>query len=194
MAQVLETMVRNDILDLIGRAIFLLKPNSDQSSEEFQSNARFLDKTQSMFVELSKVAPQQLLEHHFRDYVRDWHKYRNHFLVLTDCSGEPFLHSDVIHFHFCREVWYAIAQLLGLASAAERTPEFCFRCAYARCANPEFLGGAQLACSKCGDAAYCSPQCQALDWMIGGSRGSHRELCWGKLSAREVQRLAQLAQ
>lgn len=201
LVRVLETMFRNDILDLIGRAIFLLKPSRDESSTEFQSNARFLDDTQSMFLELSKVVPQGLLEYHFRHYARDWLKYRNHFIILTDGSAEPFLHSDVIHFQFCREVWNSIAQLLGLVGAVEQARKIIFQCDYARCANPERLEGTRLACSRCREVAYCSSRCQALDWITGGERGSHRELCRGHfpvltppdLMAREAQQRAQLA-
>lgn len=121
----------------------------------------FIEYTDVMFQELAKVAPRSLLEYNFRNYVPDWIKYRRHLNVLACCmSNTP--HPNTGHFLECDDLWYAIAESLGLEDDIKESKILVIGCGYARCANPYLPGGAQFSCATCVGISYCSTRCQAL--------------------------------
>lgn len=146
---------------------------TDESSPEFDRNTRFFSNIYFLFSQLTKAAPRWLFDLNFGDYVRDWLKYMRYLTALGDCTDKR----NAMHFHECRQLWLRIAVFLGYQDELAKLQAFNRCCAYPRCASPELVGGAQFICAQCGEIPYCSTRCQALDWMPGVGRSSHRVFC-----------------
>ncbi|KZV72518.1 hypothetical protein PENSPDRAFT_750822 [Peniophora sp. CONT] len=76
------------------------------------------------------------------------------------------------------ELWTEFGAFLGLDAEKERKRhegEAQWRCWWRCCGNRDVkdITGKLLQCAGCGEARYCSKECQRLDWKTGG----HKKMC-----------------
>jgi hypothetical protein len=135
---------------------------------DLAKNLNFLGDIEMMFEELVKVTPQQLLESQFRYYIHDWLKFKRHLLSLLSMERIPHI-TD--HYDACYTVWFTVGRSIGQEMRIRG--EFCLACSYARCPNPEAMGGSRFSCGGCCHRAYCSAQCQARRVRKASSQGRY---------------------
>ncbi|CAE6488731.1 unnamed protein product [Rhizoctonia solani] len=177
--QIIQEIIRTDLLDLIGRIIFLLNPSldSNRESEDYQVNAHVLKGSQGLLEDLSRLASPPILEARFRFYGPNWWKIALQMSFLSQVAppGKLLLGGRQRGFYdICWEIWRQIGR--SIQHPVAETPSSSF-CSYIRCPDPIVTTGSMYQCSKCHKAEYCSPRCQALDWLYDHETISHHVSC-----------------
>lgn len=157
--QFVDTLVKNDLLDLTARIMSLLKPSTTDA--EINLNAYLFSIAETFFDIMSTVVPKELLRSTFDEVFQDWMKYRLYILWCREMPSAS--RQQTHHLDMCTRFWLKIAQFLQQNNNIEIVCRFPPSCNYARCPDPEGVGS-QFACSHC-VAVYCSARCQTADWV-----------------------------
>ncbi|CAE6420806.1 unnamed protein product [Rhizoctonia solani] len=179
-AQIVNTLVRADILQLVGRTIFLLDPTlpTGADSPGFMANFKILHGTRELFEDISNMAPRGVVEGVFTPCFPSWWKvYRQfQFMARVVSPGNPTPRGNRWGFYdLCSDTWNNAMDTLSSNSA--KKSRIMVACSYSRCPDPGILAGAEYSCSRCWIIKYCSPRCQALDWTNRNMTRSHSKLC-----------------
>ncbi|CAE6453992.1 unnamed protein product [Rhizoctonia solani] len=183
--EILESLARSDLLDLVATAMLRLNSNADENGPDLDLNYNFLKSVQTTFEQISASHSPALLEECFRDYAPDWVKVQDYIAIRWIAMESNKNTAQAIrrkrHYETCNGIWDLIAQLLCQKDNIERERKSLSRrgCQFLRCHDPLGIDrkGALFACSNCKAVPYCSLRCQTCDWVIGGERDPHRGTC-----------------
>ncbi|CAE7179879.1 unnamed protein product [Rhizoctonia solani] len=164
--QVLESLVKHDLFDLVAAVLLRLDPNAEEKTTAFHTNTTFLQSVTATFEAIGDSLTPSLLES-FRGYATNWLKVEHQIITLGLCMDlshdRKASQKRERHFGECNDAWLLLARVLQLDLNAEPTG-----CKFTRCQDPIVIVGLDrrglgYACSKCKAVSYCSVQCQTGD-------------------------------
>ncbi|KEP49197.1 MYND finger protein [Rhizoctonia solani 123E] len=178
--RIIDAVVDADLLLLVGRTIFLVGTElpTSKDSPGFMANFKVLHGTRELFLDISNLAPRQLIETRFKSCQPAWWKVYRHFqfMNLVVDPGAITPHGNRWGFYaLCSETWNNIID--SISAPSDIKGRQMVACHYSRCPDPGILGGAEYSCSWCWRVKYCSPRCQVMDWVDQNVTRAHRILC-----------------
>ncbi|CAE6454990.1 unnamed protein product [Rhizoctonia solani] len=183
MRAILEQIVDNDLLGLIGFSIHRLYPNRVPDTSgvytDLSSCIEFRNVVRTMIAALVRASSTSIAPSYFQEYTTEWVKHLQYNDILLQMRGNGDKANAWAKFR--RDLLWDVIKLVGSGDDVKKCLDSRRRlaCSYARCPNPSWAGYVQLCCSSCTilpeRANYCSPRCQVLDWTCEGK--SHKELC-----------------
>ncbi|CAE6526359.1 unnamed protein product [Rhizoctonia solani] len=150
--RIIDAIRKGDLLDWMAFAMYKLDPTPAAFGE------RSVQAMSGFFGTLAKTVPSIELERAFQDYSPDWRKFYRHLKATGSSINIPCRQ----YYSTCLDIWYQIAQSLGLERALHKYD--LIDCFNGRCprAYTNDADGPRTMCAGCKNAVYCSDQCQSM--------------------------------
>ncbi|CAE7064928.1 unnamed protein product [Rhizoctonia solani] len=170
MQAILQEMVENDFLGLIGFSIHRLYPDRESDTlrvyRDWDSCVEFRNTVYAMLEALAKVLSRSTTPRHFHAYSSEWVKHLQHNETLLDMSD---YHPNALERATFRQgLLLKVVTILGLGASFQECLDAQNRvsCSYERCPSPSWVRYSHSCCSSCATwpkrAHYCSSRCQIL--------------------------------
>ncbi|KDN34801.1 hypothetical protein RSAG8_12136, partial [Rhizoctonia solani AG-8 WAC10335] len=152
LTRIIDAIRKGDLLDWMAFAMYKLDPTPAAFGE------RSVQAMSGFFGTLAKTVPRSELERAFQDYSPDWRKFYRHLKATGSSINIPCRQ----YYSTCLDIWYQIAQSLGLERALHKYD--LIDCFNGRCprAYTNDADGPRTMCAGCKNAVYCSDQCQSM--------------------------------